>query len=696
MTPTNKMEQNIEPIASNHVEEANGSESGDEGINRLEVTLTTICTVTLAIGWLGGLFNWFSQDVQLVFYIIAYLSGGYFGTIEGLKALRNRELNVDFLMVLAAIGAASIGEWAEGATLLFLFSLSNTLQSYAMNRSRKAIRALMDLRPPEALVRRDDGSEVLIPVEELQLDDLVIVKPGERIPIDGKVVAGHSTVDQSAITGESMPAEKYVGDDVFAATVNGNGAIEVRVTRLAADTTLAKIIQMVEQAQTRKAPTQRFLDEFEPKYALGVVIFTILMIIVPYFLLGQPFDEVFYRAMTLLVVASPCALVISTPASILAAIANAARNGILFKGGAYLEQTATVEAIAFDKTGTLTTGRPVVADIVPAAEVLGEAWFEASFFERLQPKGVDTPVSCSREELLCVAASAERHSEHPLAAAVVTAAEVEEIELKKVDNLQAITGQGIVASFNGEEVRVGNQRLLEEVDQIWPAPLMAKARQLELQGKTVVYVSRDNHPLGLLTLADVVREEVPGALSALSEMGIKRMVMLTGDSRRVAESVARQLGIVEVYAELLPDQKVEIVQKLAQQSNVAMVGDGVNDAPAMAVSNLGIAMGGAGTDVALETADVVLMADDMRKLPYVIDLARRARRIVWQNIGFSLAVIAVLILSVLFFSLPLPLGVVGHEGSTLIVVMNGLRLLRTPGRSKTSPAKMTATLAEGV
>ena len=676
--------------------EADVAESENDGINRLEVTLTVICTVTLATGWLGGLFNWFSQDVQLVFYIIAYLSGGYFGTIEGLKALRNFELNVDLLMVLAAIGAASIGEWAEGATLLFLFSLSNTLQGYAMNRSRKAIRALMDLRPPEALVRREDGSEVLIPVEELQLADLVIVKPGERIPIDGRIVAGHSTVDQSAITGESMPAEKHIGDDVFAATVNGNGAIEVRVTRLAADTTLAKIIQMVEQAQTSKAPTQRFLDEFEPKYALGVILFTAFMIVVPYFVVGQPFDEVFYRAMTLLVVASPCALVISTPASILAAIANAARNGILFKGGAYLEQTATIEAIAFDKTGTLTTGRPVVTDIVPAAEVLGEAWFEVSFFEKLVPKGVDTPVSCTRDELICVAASAERHSEHPLAAAIVTAAEAEEIQLKKVDNLQAITGQGIIASFNGEEVRVGNLRLLEEVDQIWPAPLMAKARQLEAQGKSVVYVSRDNHPLGLLTLADVVREEVPSALAALKETGIKRMVMLTGDSRRVAEAVAKQLGIVEVYAELLPDQKVEIVQKLAEQGNVAMVGDGVNDAPAMAVSNLGIAMGGAGTDVALETADVVLMADDMRKLPYVIDLARRARRIVWQNIAFSLAVILVLILSVFFFSLPLPLGVVGHEGSTLIVVMNGLRLLRTPGNRKTSPAKIRATVAEGV
>ncbi len=675
------------------VDEVDPAEADGEGIDRLEVSLTAICTVTLAVGWLGGLFNWFNQDVQLIFYIIAYVSGGYFGTIEGLKALRDRELNVDFLMVLAAVGAATIGEWAEGATLLFLFSWSNTLQSYAMDRSRRAIRALMDLRPPEALVRRADGSEVSVPVEELKLDDLVIVKPGERIPIDGQVVAGHSTVDQSAITGESMPAEKDVGDDVFAATVNGNGAIEVRVTRLAADTTLAKIIQMVEQAQTRKAPTQRFLDEFEPKYALGVVILTILMIVVPYFLLNQPFDVVFYRAMTLLVVASPCALVISTPASILAAIANAARNGILFKGGAYLEQTATIQAIAFDKTGTLTTGKPVVTDIVPATDVLGSAWFETSFFEKLQPKGVDTPVSCTPQELICVAASAEKHSEHPLAAAIVTAANGREVELKKVDNLQAITGQGIIASFNGEEVRVGNLNLLESVSQIWPAPLMARARQLETQGKTVVYVSRDNHPLGLLALADVVREEVPDALAALKAAGIRRMVMLTGDSRRVAEAVAKQLDIVEVYAELLPDQKVQVVQKLSEQSNVAMVGDGVNDAPAMAVSNLGIAMGGAGTDVALETADVVLMADDMRKLPYVIDLARRARRIVWQNIAFSLAVIVMLIFSVLFFSLPLPLGVIGHEGSTIIVVMNGLRLLRTPGKHRVAQAQVSTSLA---
>ncbi|GAB4458463.1 MAG: hypothetical protein Kow0031_38850 [Anaerolineae bacterium] len=673
--------------------DASGEEQG--GLEKIEVILTAVCGVTLVAGWAGGVAGLLSEPVQLGLFIISYLSGGYFGAVEGLKSLREKEINVDFLMVLAAVGAASINQWAEGATLLFLFSLSNTLQSYAMDRSRRAIRALMDLRPPEALVRRPNGREELVPVEELQLDDLVIVKPGERLPIDGKVVAGHTTIDQAAITGESMPVEKTIGDDVFAATVNGNGAIEILVTRLAADTTLAKIIQMVEQAQTRKAPTQRFLDDFEPKYAMGVIILTILMILIPYFVIGQPWDEVFYRAMTLLVVASPCALVISTPASILAAIANAARNGILFKGGAYLEQAATISAIAFDKTGTLTTGKPVVADVIPAADLLGDAWFEPGYFEKLQPKGIDTPVRCTREELLSVAASAERHSEHPLAAAILTAADACELQLQPVENLQAITGQGIIAQLNGEEVRVGNQRLLDAHNQVWPAPLAARARQLEGQGKTVVFVSKDNHPLGLLTLADVVRPEAAASLAALREAGIKRMVMITGDSRRVADAVARQLGIVEVYAELLPAQKVEIVEKLTEQGNVAMVGDGVNDAPAMAVSSLAVAMGGAGTDVALETADVALMADDLSKLPYVVDLAKRTRRIVWQNIAFSLSVIVVLILSTLLFTLPLPLGVVGHEGSTLIVVANGLRLLRTPNRRGPSPVKKSAPLASG-
>ncbi len=653
------------------------TEQNDE-FNRLEAILTIICAVTLSLGWLGGQLAWISETAQLSLYLVAYLSGGYYGALAGLQALRKLELNIDFLMVLAALGAAAIGEWVEGAILLFLFSLSNTLQSYALNRSRKAIQSLMDLRPPEALVRRAEGYEQLVPIEMLQLDDLVIVKPGERLPIDGVILAGHTTIDQSAITGESLPAEKNVGDDVFAGTVNGNGAIEIRVTQLAADTTLAKIIQMVEQAQSRKAPTQRFLDEFEPKYASGVIVCTLLMIIIPYFILSQPFADVFYRAMTLLVVASPCALVISTPASVLSAIANAARNGILFKGGAYLEQAATIEVIAFDKTGTLTLGRPTVTDIIPASDILGSAWFEADFFKALQPKGIDTPIPCTTAELLTLAASAEHHSEHPLAEAIVKAAEAQGLPWQRVDNLQAITGQGIVASLAGQEIRVGNRRLLKEVGQLWPTPMLASANQLEQAGKTVVFVSKNNHPLGLLALADMIRPEAAKTLHTLRQLGLKRMVIVTGDTRSVAEAVGQHLGIGELYTDLLPDQKVDVIHMLAEQAPVAMIGDGVNDAPAMAASHLGVAMGAAGTDVALETADVVLMADDLSKLPYVLNLARRTRRVVWQNIAFSLSVIIILILSVLFISLPLTIGVIGHEGSTLLVVVNGLRLLHTP------------------
>ncbi len=649
----------------------------DTEFNYLEAVLTIICVITLSIAWLGGRLGWFSNTIQVGLYVVAYLSGGYFGAIEGFKALRQRELNIDFLMILAALGAASIGEWVEGAILLFLFSLSNTLQSYALNRSRRAIHALMDMRPPEALVKRPDGLEEIVAVEQLQLDDVVIVKPGERLPIDGLVLAGHTTIDQSAITGESIPVERVAGDDVFAGTVNGNGSLEIKVTRLAADTTLAKIIQMVEQAQAQKAPTQRFLDEFEPKYATGVIIATVVMIVIPYFLLQQPFDDVFYRAMTLLVVASPCALVISTPASVLSAIANAARNGILFKGGAYLEQAATIKAIAFDKTGTLTQGRPAVTNVIPATEVLGSAWFDADFFAKLQPKGIDTPAACTSAELLTIAASAELYSEHPLAEAIIKAAQAKNLPLQPVENLQAMPGQGIMALLNEEKVQIGNRRLIETIDQIWPAPLLAEAHQLEKVGKTVVFVSKNNRPLGLIAMADVIRPDAMQALNQLRQLDLKRMVMVTGDTRSVAETVGKELQITEIYADLMPAQKVEVIQDLAQQTHVSMVGDGVNDAPAMAASNLGVAMGAAGTDVALETADVVLMADDLTKLPYVLNLAQRAKRIVWQNIIFSLAVIIVLILSVLVIELPLTIGVIGHEGSTLLVVANGLRLLRT-------------------
>jgi Cd2+/Zn2+-exporting ATPase len=620
--------------------------------------LTILCTISLATGFFGSLFGLFDENVARNLYMIAYLTGGYAGTVQSIKALIKFEINVDVLMILAAIGAAIIDNWLEGAILLFLFSLSNTLQDYAMGKSRRAIQSLMKLRPDKALVRNADGSETFRAVEDLTIGELIIVKPGERIPIDGQVQSGISTVDQAAITGESIPVTKEAGSDVFAATMNEDGVLEIVVTRLAGETTLAKIIKLVEEAQSQKADTQRFLDNFESRYSIGVILFTIGLIFIPYLVFSQPFDPTFYRAMTILVVASPCALIISTPASILSAIANAARNGILFKGGAYLEQAAEITTIAFDKTGTLTTGQSVVTNIIA--------------FNSRNGSHLNT-----ENELLALAASAEQHSEHHLGAAILREAVKRKIDFPKAKNVRAEIGKGVLALIGNEEVKVGNRKLfnglLEKLDQEQQAII----NNMEGSGNTIIYISRNGEVKGLLVFSDQIREQARGTLKKLRDLGIKKFVILTGDLEEVARSVAAELNIEEYYAQLLPEEKVEIIQKIARDEVVAMVGDGVNDAPALASSHLGIAMGAVGTDVALETADVVLMADDLEKLPYVINLARRAKKIVWQNIIFSLAVILMLVLSVFFFNLPLPLGVVGHEGSTLIVVLNGLRLIRS-------------------
>ena len=620
--------------------------------------LTIICTIGLASGFFGSVFGLIDENVSRYLYMIAYLTGGYAGTVQSIKALIKFEINVDVLMILAAIGAAIIDNWLEGAVLLFLFSLSNTLQDYAMGRSRRAIQSLMKLRPDKALVRNADGSENYRAVEDLTIGELIIVKPGERIPIDGQVQSGVSTVDQAAITGESIPVTKEAGSDVFAATMNEDGVLEIVVTRLAGDTTLAKIIKLVEEAQSQKAETQRFLDNFESRYSIGVILFTIGLIFIPYLAFNQPFDPTFYRAMTILVVASPCALIISTPASILSAIANAARNGILFKGGAYLEQAAELTTIAFDKTGTLTTGQSVVTNIIA---------FNDSNGSHLN----------TENELLALAASAEQHSEHHLGAAILREAAKRKIDFPKAKNVRAEIGKGVLALIGSEEVKVGNRKLfngqLEKLDQ----KQQAIVNKMEGSGNTIIYISRNGELKGLLVFSDQIRDQAQGTLKKLRDLGIKKFVILTGDLEEVARTVAAELNIEEYYAQLLPEEKVKIIQRIARDEVVAMVGDGVNDAPALASSHLGIAMGAVGTDVALETADVVLMADDLEKLPYVINLARRAKKIVWQNIIFSLAVILVLVLSVFFFNLPLPLGVVGHEGSTLIVVLNGLRLIRS-------------------
>jgi Cd2+/Zn2+-exporting ATPase len=623
--------------------------------NQIEIGLTVLTGLLIAAGWIGGALG-LPVEAQTALYIAAYLTGGWFGVQAGIEDLRRRVVNVDLLMVLAALGAGAIGQWREGAILLFLFSLSNTLQTYAMDRSRQAIRALMKLRPDEALVRRGQ-TEVRIRVERLVRGDRVIVKPGERIPVDGAVAEGESAVDQSTITGESMPVDVTVGSAVYAGTLNTRGALEIDVTKLSHESTLARVIELVENAHEEKARTQRFLDTFEQKYALGVIAATVLAIVIP-LLLGHEFAPTFYRAMTLLVVASPCALVISTPASILSAIANAARHGILFKGGAHLENMASVKAIAFDKTGTLTKGKPAVTDVIPTAGL-------------------------TEDQLLALAAGLEARSEHPLAIAIVAEARKRGLEYTAAREFQAISGRGARARLGEKSYLVGNRELFgvcAECGSVLLPEIEAQMTELESAGKTAMLIGDEStgEILGLLAVADQVRAESRATVDKLCKLGVERIVMLTGDNERVAGAIAAQTGVDQVYAGLLPEDKVRVVKELAAQYGaVAMVGDGVNDAPALAVANVGIAMGAAGSDVALETADVVLMSDDLTKIPYVKSLSVRAQRIVWQNIGFALFVIAALVISNLLVGVPLPLGVVGHEGSTLVVVANGLRLLRS-------------------
>jgi len=639
-----------------------------------ELVLALITLVALLTGWLGGEVTKTLPDWGVTLAaLIAFGAGGYSGVLGAWAQARQGKFDIDFLMLAAALGAALIGEWTEGALLLFLFTLSGALETYAMGRTRKAIESLGKLRPETALVRRGDREETL-PVGQLVIGDVVIVKPGDRLPVDGVVIRGASSIDQSAITGESVPVSKRLHDQVFAGTINGGGALEVEVTRLASESTLSRIINLVAEAQEDATPTQQFIDRFSQPYTYTVIGATLLAIVLPLIFLQESFDVTLYRAMTLLVVASPCALVISTPASALSAIAAAARQGVLFKGGAYLELLGKTNILAFDKTGTLTPGKPVVTNVHPLT-------------------------NHSVENLLRMAASAETLSEHHIAKAVIEKAQAMGLELEKPIDFKAIPGEGIMARFarpeHVETIYIGNDRLfMNQKMDLSPAIRMIGAA-LQRQGKTVMLVvrrstvedtlgaDRDWEVMGYIAVADVLRPEAAAAVSQLKASGIERIVMMTGDNRAAATFIANEAGIHEVHADLLPEQKLELVKELRQHGNVAMVGDGVNDAPALATANVGIAMGAGGTDVALETADVVLMSSNLAMLPFVLQLSRRANSIIRQNVTFSVSVIVFLVLAtillpVLFegFLLPLPLGVVGHEGSTLIVVANGLRLLR--------------------
>ncbi len=617
---------------------------------------TALTGLALALGWSLARAGVINGNVEITFYLLAYIAGGTYAARQSIIALWNRTVEIDLLMVMAAIGAAIIGHWIEGGILLFLFSLGNALEHYAMGRTHRAVRALMELSPDEAVVLRN-GVEARVPVTSLRLGDTIVVRPGERVAADGEVAAGQSSIDQAPITGESMPVGKVVGDPVFAGTINGAGALEVRVSRLAHESTLAKIIKVVQEAQSQKSATQRFTDNFEGRYALGVIAGSALYLLALTFLGGEQFGDAFYRSMILLVVASPCALVISTPASTLSALANGARQGILVKGAVHLENLGAVNVVAFDKTGTLTVGKPEVTDVVALGNL-------------------------SEDELLRLAASAERTSEHPLSQAVVTAAARRGLGLRDSTDLQAITGRGIRAEVNGETVLIGNETLFAGYGCDIPSQASSVAETLRQSGKTTMYVGTmpaGGHViiLGVVGVADSVRPVAREVIQRLRQLGVQKTVLLTGDNARAAHAIALQTGIDDYRAQLLPEDKVRIIDELKREyGSVVMVGDGVNDAPALATADIGIAMGAAGTDVALETADVVLMADDLTKLPYAIELSRKTRRVIRQNLTFALSVITILVTGTVFGITTLPIGVVGHEGSTIVVVANGLRLLR--------------------
>ncbi|WP_316570125.1 heavy metal translocating P-type ATPase [Neobacillus sp. YIM B06451] len=612
-----------------------------------ELIAAAVSGILILAGWLlatNGL-----EAASVTSYLAAFVIGGFAKAKEGIEAtIEDKELNVEMLMVFAAIGSAIIGYWAEGAILIFIFAVSGALETYTMNKSHKEISSLMELQPEEALLITSSG-ERRVRVSELAVGDAILVKPGERVPADGIIDKGESSIDQAAITGESIPVIKGLRDEVFAGTVNLTGAITVKVTKASNETLFHKIIQLVQSAQSEKSPSQLFIERFEGRYVKVVLAVVALMMIVPHFALGWSWQESFYRAMILLVVASPCALVASIMPATLSAISNGARHGILVKGGVHLENLSNLNAIAFDKTGTLTKGKPEVTEFV-----IGEGF--------------------SERDLLWKTASIENQSNHPLAKAIVGFAKNRfEKEMIQPDKMEDMPGWGISAEISGESWKIGKAGFIGEGAAVLGGE---RAEQLAAQGNTLVYISVNGVPAGMLALKDVVREKAMAAIGELEQEGVYT-VMLTGDSETTAKAIAAESGVDEYFAECLPEEKVDKLKGLMKRFNtVAMVGDGINDAPALATANVGIAMG-EGTDVALETADIVLMKNDLPKIAEAIRLSRRMNRIIKQNVVFSILVIMVLIASNFLQVLDLPYGVIGHEGSTILVILNSLRLLRS-------------------
>lgn len=622
-----------------------------------ELVAALACGLLTLSGWIALNGNWLGLGVWIL--LSAYVIGGYESTREGLTTLwQERELDVDLLMIVAAVGAATLGLWqqeyyllVDGAVLILIFAISGALEGVAMHRTERNIRGLMQLAPDTARVLRQ-GKEETIATGRLRVGDLILIKPGELIPADGLIQEGTSTVNQAPITGESVPVEKAEGDEAFAGTINGSGALVLELHKPPESSLIQRVIRLVEEAKTTQPPSQQFLERFERSYAKVIVISALLLLILPPFLLNWGWETTIYRALVFLVVASPCALMAAIMPTLLSGIACGARQGILFKDGAQLETVGKLGAIAFDKTGTLTTGNLQVCDIIPA--------------QGITPK-----------QILQTAASLEAYSEHPIAQAVVSAAQQEKLSLLSVTAVQAQAGQGISGTLVGEATKIGKRPFVTDDSAHAENSLKQTSEQLESEGKTVMWVSRQGQVLGLLAVADRIRPESAHLLHVLKRAGIKSTVMLTGDNAATAQSVAQAVGVDQVYSELLPEDKVEVVKKLQQQyRTVAMVGDGINDAPALAQASVGIAMGGTGSDMALETADIVLMADRLEKLEQAIQIGVKSQRIIKQNIALALTSVAFLMVANFLGDLTLPAGVLGHEGSTLLVTLNGLRSLR--------------------
>lgn len=655
-----------------------GQSKGISGISK-ELLFAILCGLFLLTGFGLSFIEHISFYIPLVFYILSYIFGSWYTTRQAIHDLRDKKFDIDFLMLVAAIGAAALGEWAEGGLLLFLFSIGHSLEHYAMDKAKKSIEALAELAPSTALIKKGNDFEE-VPIGTLVPGDIILIKPNSKIAADGIVVHGSSSVNQAPITGESIPVDKKAIDpvmletlnpdkpdeqySVFAGSINGAHALEVRVNRKAEDSTIARLIRLVNEAQSQKSPTQHFTDNIVRYYVPAVLILVVILLFA-FLVIEEPFSASFYRAMAVLVAASPCALAISTPSAILSGVARAARSGVLIKGGKPLEDLGSLSAIAFDKTGTLTEGKPRLT-------------------------GVYSVNGFDKNELLKIIVSVEKLSDHPLAkAAVFGAVEMLGFDVDPVKNMKSITGRGAYGEYEGASIHIGNKELfLEKNDRISPE-ILKQIGQYQDSGQTTMLVQKNEDIIGIFTIMDLARNDARQTLERLRKIGIKKMIMLTGDNQQVANAIAKDIGITQAIGSLLPEQKLQAIDKLQLTEKVAMVGDGVNDAPAMAKSTVGIAMGAAGSDVALETADIALMADKLSTLPFAIGLSRKAKLIIKENLIISLGMVAILVPLTITGKISMGPAVIGHEGSTVLVVFNALRLLAYKTNFKAIEEKST-------